>query len=318
MREIPDAGHREMVMEVLKEDFLGIPVAEAAKCVPRIDRPQAEFCAITIDNELRNAGFHCPPSLIHDLVAMQQLLVPAPDDALALALARAYVFWVHLDDTCGRSRSGVLDLFADIGTGPRPPGRHASRFSDYAELVFADLAGFCSPAFLGIYRSFIHEALTGVLLETECGTDRHRFLDTGYIRSRSGFCEAYATALQFVDPCMDFVENLAFWGAAMGQLVVFLNDINDVLSFYKEALDGRDFTVSSIYGESVRNGIPYRDAYRAKLDSGLRAQRRIIELAGPERTPHVENYLHGYWYWHLHVDRYGWGDLIPGLERIEI
>ncbi|WP_327596769.1 hypothetical protein [Streptomyces chartreusis] len=109
----------------------------------------------------------------------------------------------------------------------------------------------------------------------------------------------------------------AFWSAVLSPGVTFLNDINDVLSFYKEAVHGHDFTTSRIYRHSVRENIPYLTAYRRTLDSGLAAYHRALSPATPEQRPHLDRYMTAFAYWHLHSSRYRWQHIHPHLTPLD-
>jgi hypothetical protein len=59
--------------------------------------------------------------------------------------------------------------------------------------------------------------------------------------------EFWSATLQFVDPSLEFCGNVGFWAGALHPMVDFLNEFSDVLSFYKEAMDGRDLISSKPY-----------------------------------------------------------------------
>jgi len=113
-------------------------------------------------------------------------------------------------------------------------------------------------------------------------------------------------------------HNRAFWSAALSSCVAFLNDVNDILSFYKEAVHGGDFLASRIYRRSVSENIPYLAAYRRSLGSGLAANRRVLDLATDEQRPHLDRYMTAFAYFHFHCRRYRWHDIYPGLTPIDI
>ncbi|MEU6167092.1 hypothetical protein [Streptomyces tanashiensis] len=96
-----------------------------------------------------------------------------------------------------------------------------------------------------------------------------------------------------------------------------VNDVNDALSFYKEAVDVEDFRISRIHRRAVQEGIPYLAAYRRSVDSGLEAYRRVLRLADDEQRPYLERYMTAYVYWHLHC-RYRWQDVYPDLTMIDV
>jgi Trichodiene synthase (TRI5) len=198
---------------------------------------------------------------------------------------------------------------------------HQARSSPYAACVdrmFEGIADFCDSRFLGVLKGFYHRSLIGVLLEQEFSADGADQIDTEYVRRASGFADFWSTTLQFADASLEFCGNVGFWARALPPMVDFLNEFNDVLSFYKEALDGRDLIGSKPYRAAVRKGIPYLDAYRQALDLGLRSYRQVLDLADDKQRPYLDNYMKGYIYWHMHTARYRWKDIFPAINVISV
>ncbi|MBD0695337.1 hypothetical protein BG452_19995 [Streptomyces sp. CBMA123] len=153
-------------------------------------------------------------------------------------------------------------------------------------------------------------------MEAEFTPDASDGQDSDFVRVFNGFSQFCFAIVQFTDPCLHADRNRAFWAAALSSCVAFLNDVNDVLSCYKEAVHGADFLASRPYRQAVSEGIPYLTAYRRSVESGLTAYRRILGLADTEQRPHPERYMTGFAYWHLHCPRYRWQDVYPGLAAL--
>jgi hypothetical protein len=302
---------KELVQEVLDSGYPERILAIAEGYEPGFDRLQARRTAAALAAELDLFGVPCPPSSITDLTLLQAVTLPVRDDALALALARLFVCAAIIDDASGHDFKLPFQVL-DAGGGPRPI--RPSRYAGCAYRMFEGIAGFCDSRFLSVSKGFYNRSLIGVLFEHEFSSDGADRIDTGYVRRASGFAEFWSTLLQFVDPSLDFLGNLSFWAAAMGPMVDFLNEFNDALSFYKEAMDGRDLIWSKPYRTAVREGISYLDAYRQAVDLGVRSYRQILDLADSSQRPYLDNYMKGYIYWHTHTARYRWKDIFPAIS----
>jgi Trichodiene synthase (TRI5) len=305
---------RELAQDVLDSGYPERILAIAEDYTPRFSRRQARRTATAVKAELDDLGIDCPASSVTDLTLLQQVTVPVADDALALAVARLFVCAAVIDDVSGYDSKLPFSVLGDCAP-------HQARSSPYATCVdrmFEGIAGFCDSRFLGVLKGFYHRSLIGVLLEQEFSTDGTDQIDTEYVRRASGFAEFWSATLQFVDPSLEFCGNVGFWAGALHPMVDFLNEFNDVLSFYKEALDGRDLISSKPYRAALRKGIPYLDAYRQALDLATRSYRQILDLADDKQRPYLDNYMKGYIYWHTHTARYRWKDILPAIHLMDI
>lgn len=300
----------ELVREVLDSGYPERILALAEEYTPGFDRPQARRTAASLAAELNHLGVSCPPSSITDLTLLQAVTLPVSEDALAVALSRLFVCAAIIDDASGHDFRLPYQV---LGGDGEPVQASSSLYAECAHRMFDGIAAFCDRQFIGVSKSLYHRSLIGVLFEHEFSADAADEIDTQYVRWASGFAEFWSTLLQFVDPCLDFCRNLRFWATALRPMVDFLNEFNDVLSFYKEALDGRDLMWSKPYRTAVRQGISYLDAYRQALDLGLRSYRQILDLADDQQRPYLDNYMKGYIYWHTHTARYRWKDLFPAI-----
>ena len=312
---MPERSPEELVREVLDSGYPERILAIAEEYTPGIDHLQARRTTASLAAELALLGVRCPPSSITDLTLLQAVTLPVGEDALALALSRLFVCAAIIDDASGHD----LGLpFQVLGGDDEPRSARSSLYAVCAYRMFEGIAAFCDRQFLGVSKSLYRRSLIGVLFEHQFSADVADGIDTEYVRRASGFAEFWSTLLQFVDPCLDFCANLRFWAAALRPMVDFLNEFNDVLSFYKEAMDGRDLIWSKPYRTAVRQGIPYLDAYRQALDLGIRSYQQVLDLADDRQRPYLDNYMKGYIYWHTHTARYRWKDLFPEIRLMDI
>jgi len=311
---IPDAGHRAAVAGVLDSGLVDEMIARTAGFDPTVDLAQVRANIDMLTDEFAAFGITVSAATIRDLTLMRALLVPVADDALALALDRLWVFTLDADDLCCHD---PVEAEAIMRDGMLAGRSASSPYTGYIQHMFTEVARFCDPTFLAVYKTFFYNGITGVLMEAEFTPGVSDEIDSDFVRTFNGYGQFWFTSLQFVDPCLSAHRNSAFWSAALSSCDAFLSDMNDVLSFYKEAVHGEDFVVSRIYRRSVQENIPYLAAYRRCFDGGLAAYRRILDLASDEQRPHLDRYMTGYVYWHFHSRRYRWQDIYPGLPPID-
>ncbi|MFF4368335.1 hypothetical protein [Streptomyces sp. NPDC001594] len=314
LEAIPDPRHRAMVAGLLDSGLLDGLVAFAGAYEPPLDRAAARTRAGLLAAEFEAFGIAVPAATIRTITTMRGLMVPVAEAGLALALDRVWVFGTYLDDLCSREPAEAEAVLREALLPERAPARPTTR---YLRHLFAGIAPFCDPTFLAVYRAFLHNALVGVLMEAEFTPDVSDGVDSDFVRAYNGFSQFWFVSLQFTDPCLEARTNRAFWSASLCSGVTFLNDVNDVLSSYKEAVDGADFVRSRLHRDSVREGAPYRAVARRTLDGGLTARDRILALATDDQRPHLERYTAGYVYFHLRCRRYRWNDVYPALTPID-
>lgn len=312
---IPDAGHRAVVAGVLDSGLVDEFIARSAGFDTTVNLVQVRANIDKLTDEFAAFGITVSAATIKDLTLMRALLVPVADDALALALDRLWVFTLDADDLCCHD---PVEAEAIMRDGMLAGRSASSPYTGYIQHMFAEIARFCDPTFLAVYKTFFYNGITGVLMEAEFTPGVSDEIDSDFVRTFNGYGQFWFTSLQFVDPCLSAHRNRAFWSAALSSCDAFLSDMNDVLSFYKEAVHGEDFVVSRIYRRSVQENIPYLAAYRRCFDGGLAAYRRILDLATDEQRPHLDRYMTGYVYWHFHSRRYRWQDIYPGLSPLDI
>ncbi|MER7001082.1 hypothetical protein [Streptomyces sp. NPDC000410] len=312
---VPDPRHRTMVAGVLASGLVDEMIALTATFDPPVNLAQARADADVLTTEFAAFGVAIPAATTDNITLMRALMVPIADDALALALDRIWVFTTNTDDVCCHDPA---EAEAILRSGMLPEPRSSSPNARYIRHMFNEVTRFCDPTFLAVFKTFFYNAITGVLMEAEFTPEASDEVDSDFVRVFNGFSQFWFTSLQFTDPCLSARHNRAFWSAALSSCVAFLNDINDVLSFYKEAVHGEDFLASRIYRRSVSENIPYLAAYGRSLDSGLAAYRRVLDLATDEQRPHLDRYMTAFAYWHFHCRRYRWHDIYPGLTLIDI
>ncbi|MDS1272667.1 hypothetical protein RIF23_20490 [Lipingzhangella sp. LS1_29] len=313
LRFIENSDYRSMVGDVIHSGLFGQAAEMGRLYRPQVNRAQIAREIEVLTSEFQDYGINVPRALIKDLVLMRGIQLPTSEDKLALALSRAYVFGTYADDICCRSRNDSFDLLQ--GCVSRQPGE-TSQLGSYADMMLNELGEFSDKEFMGPFGIFFYMGVLGCVVENEFAEDVTDSIDTQYVRSLTGFCEMWFTSLQFLDPCLYFSRNMGFWAPSLSFMVKFLNDFNDLLSFYKEAVNEHDFAVSRIYRNAIRSRKAYVDCYGDTLNSGVDAYHRIMDLGNEEQRPFLENYMQGFIYWHLHVKRYRWWEVYPDIYPV--
>ncbi|MFF3115641.1 hypothetical protein ACFVSN_41470 [Kitasatospora sp. NPDC057904] len=275
------------------------------------DGAGARAIATALAAELAAFDISCPAGVIRDVTLMRALMLPDLDDEVALAVSRVWVFAVYVDDVCARDPA---EFEAVLQAGMLPERVSVSSNARYVRHMFGELGRFCDATFLAVYKAFFYNAMTGVLMEGEFTAEASDGIDTEFVRARSGYCEIWSAALQFAAPCLEIGADRRFWAAALSPTVGFLNDFNDLLSFYKEAVDGDDFLASRIYRHAMTRGVPYLDAFRDVFVAARATHRRLRELASAEQYPYIDRFVTGFVHWHFCVPRYRWQDVYPTLD----
>ncbi|MFE2325289.1 hypothetical protein ACFXD5_15440 [Streptomyces sp. NPDC059385] len=306
-----------MVASVLEAGLVEQAIAYTDSFDPQVDLAQARMHTDLLTAEFEAFGVVVPAATTRNITLMRALMVPITDPALAFAVDRIWVFVTNLDDVCSKD-STEAEAVLRAGMLPSPPDLAVSPNARYIEYMFSEVAAFCDPTFLAGYRTLLYGAINGVLMESEFDPEVSDEVDSDFVRIFNGFSQFWFTSLQFTDPSLSAHRHRAFWTAALSSCVAYLNDINDVLSFYKEAVDGEDFRISRIHRRAVQEHIPYLTSYRRSLDSGLAAYQRVLRLSTDEQRPHLERYMTAYVYWHLHCRRYRWHDIYPDLAMIDV
>ncbi|WP_405594060.1 hypothetical protein [Streptomyces sp. NBC_01092] len=312
---IPDPLHRGMVATVLESGSVDKLIAFTESFDPPVDLAQARRDADLLTAEFAAFGVPVPAATTRHITLMRALMAPIDDDALALALDRVWVFTTYTDDVCCHD-SAEAEAILRSGLRTSPSG--SSPHTRYIEFMFQEIARFSDPTFLAVFKNFFHDAITGVLMEAEFTPEASDGIDSDYVRGFNGFSQFWFTSLQFSDSSLSARSHRAFWSAVLSSCVAFLNDMNDVLSFYKEAVHGGDFVAGRIYRRSVQAGLPYLTVYREILDSGMASYRRILDLATEEQRPHLDRYMTAFIHWHFRSSRYRWQRIYPDLAPIDI
>ncbi|MCY1003410.1 hypothetical protein OWM54_40315 [Myxococcus sp. MISCRS1] len=315
MERVLDAGCLRKLLQVIGAN----PSAPAdPRYVPRVDLASIDREVATIQAEMDARGFIGKGRMVRTLVYMRALMVPTDNPALGLAISRLWVLGTYCDDISEYEPENSLCLLKCGLNVKQPP----SLLADYCDLAFAEVAPFCDPGFLALFKFYFYQGFVGTLFEAEQHRTGTQYISSGseYIRVMNGFCEFWFITLQFSDTCLTFSENKLFWLEIMDAIIIFVQTVNDVLSVYKEAVSEVDFANSILYKRSVKKRVPFVEVTQQAADDGLAAYKFILAAAPPgaERMRSLlENYMKGYIYFHMSCERYGWKDVFPELTYFE-
>ena len=322
---IKNARHRRHVREVIERGYLHDalalldehPVPGGTIVAPYVANPypyHVDGFAKRLQEEFEAWGLRCPPPLFRHMTAMRALLVPLDDDELAYALTRIWLVAPLVDDICEASpEANLMVLRTAAGQGD------GSALSEYCQFMFAELERLASPVFVPVLRMMFYKSFIGTLFESHLAQHAAPLHEQtyDYIRHYNGICEFFFLSLQFKGGSLAYPGNAAFWADIMSPCVAYLNDFNDVLSIYKEAVNGGDFAASRMFLKSLRQDAPsYADVYQATLQSGMASYEAIARTAACHAIDaqiHLVHFMRGFVYWQLHCPRYRWRELFPNL-----
>ncbi|MEV0385682.1 hypothetical protein [Nonomuraea sp. NPDC050643] len=278
-------------------------------------RVRAEACSLRA--ELATFGIQRDLAYIECMCTYRQLMIPVDEADLGMALSRSILLPTIVDDSCDQGpeaafRAVRAAMLKGVGRSRQARvilGSALHPQSVYTEHMFNEFSPFCSANFLGLYKTFYYQSLFGVILESAFTPDARDDVDTEYVRVRSGFGEYYATAMSVAYRCLSFDDNMPHWGATLGHWGNYVNDVNDLMSFYKEILGG-EFTTSRIYRNAIQHGMSLTDSYEEVFQRAVAGFDRIRELGTSAQRPHLLHYLQGFVHWHLTSRRYRWAELI--------
>ncbi|KAI0792639.1 isoprenoid synthase domain-containing protein [Abortiporus biennis] len=127
-----------------------------------------------------------------------------------------------------------------------------------------------------------------------------------YIRLREGFSEAWAAFIWPESMCPDPKEYVQAFPDAMN----FIDLINDIFSYYKEAKAGETMTYVNSYATVHGQNIP--QAMRSLVEQTVMVVNRIRDLLGEGRARDAwENFAAGYTQFHLLTPRYRLAEVLP-------
>ncbi|KAF7312995.1 Terpenoid synthase [Mycena kentingensis (nom. inval.)] len=124
-----------------------------------------------------------------------------------------------------------------------------------------------------------------------------------FTRVMSGASEAYSLFI--------FPHNLALpsFIQTMQQMMVFINNGNDILSFYKESLDGE--TVNRISFLAAQSGKSEQLVLRDLVQEAVAAHNNVVDVLGayPEILAAYRSFVTGYMVFHASATRYRLAEL---------
>ncbi|KAH7912526.1 terpenoid synthase [Hygrophoropsis aurantiaca] len=195
-------------------------------------------------------------------------------EAVMVEIALYTACAIYMDDMAGRG--GDMEaayLFNERFVQKRNHGdKNLDAFAD----SLSKLSQYASRV---VYNIIVTSTLNGVTaLLVECETQnmllsRESQNYSNYYRVMSGFSEAYGyLAFPKEIPLVNYIQ-------AMPDLMIFINNTNDILSFYKEEVGGEAVNHVSIL--AACQGISKIDALRQLVDATVEAHNKILRILEP-------------------------------------
>ncbi|EEB89683.1 hypothetical protein MPER_12192 [Moniliophthora perniciosa FA553] len=156
------------------------------------------------------------------------------------------------------------------------------------------------------------EFVTGCVLEEDAGIRSMKIRATAaswpyFLRTKTGVASAYSFMMfpRLAHP------NLRSYIQVIGDINLFIDLTNDVLSFHKESLEGE--TWNYVSNRSATTGKSVLQTYRDITTEVLSSHDRICAtLDGPELLA-WKRFVNGYLAFHITQDRYRLEEILPAV-----
>jgi hypothetical protein len=247
---------------------------------------------------------------IHNGIAQAVIYYPYLTAEVQDAIALYVSYLVILDETCHEIKPDLKSFSKNLLSGQPQDNKLLQCISVWLRSA-SDLFG----TFAG--NMMIKDAFnfTAAMVLEDClqlPSDATHFSE--YFRQKTGGAETWAL---FAFPENIYPEDkfLSTYLPAIPALVAYLNHVNDLLSFYKEARDGETTNCVSTYA-MTHNMTPLQvlELYPTKLKEQTQEIRAILSKE-PQMQEHVEQFLQGFLFGHLAAPRYRLCELdIPAAQ----
>ncbi|KAL1922873.1 uncharacterized protein VTP21DRAFT_9249 [Calcarisporiella thermophila] len=282
---------RDIIRDIIGNKAFKDAVNFPSKAVLECDRNRVIKIANTLASEIRPLTALYNPGIIGVISYMAELLVPTDNYGLALAISRAWVVAVCLDDYCETSRTRWLE-FLDHFANPNSE----SPIAKYMHFAIDAVKPFSSQSFVNVWKQALHKGLLGGFLECEVAMvyPQGGCRSSKYFRQMSGYADFWGLTLSLLHPELSFPENPKVWTDILSDISTFLCDYNDAMSVYKEAKDGAEFVKNVIYQEG------YKEAFPTAVNNALSSAEYILNVVPPATRDIFERFLRGYGYFHIY------------------
>lgn len=266
-------------------------------------------------NRMRSENF--PPdyiqrhsAAIHNGVAQAVIYYPyvtaEAQDAIALYVSCCVI----LDETCHEIKPDLTNFSKNLLSGQPQDNELLQCMTTWlqsASELFGTFAGnmMIKDAFNFTAALILEDSL-------QLPSDATHFPD--YFRQKTGGAESWAL---FAFPENLYPEDkfLSTYLPAIPALSAYLNHVNDLLSYYKEARDGETTNCVSTYA-LTHNMTPLQvlESYSTKIEAQIHEIRAILSKE-PQMQENVEQFLQGFLFGHLAAPRYRLSELdIPAAQ----
>lgn len=306
---VGDPRLRAFVRDIVGNEAFKRAVDFPSKSVLECNQSRVVKNANILAGEIRELPQIYNPGIVSAITYMAELMAPSENPELALAISRAWVMAVTIDDYCETSSSRWCELFDHV-TNPDS----TSPVARYMRFTLDAVRPFSSQTFVNIWRQTLLKAFLGGYLECRVAEayPQGGCRSSSYLRQMSGYADFWGLTLSLLHPRLSFPENPKVWIDVLCDINTFLCDYNDAMSVYKEATDGADFVKNVVFQEG------YREAFPRAVDRALTAADCIVNVVPPETRAIFERFLYGYGIFHLYSARYRMKELLPQIQYYDL
>lgn len=302
---VTDPHLRELIRDIVAQDAFKRAVDFPSRSVLECNHGRVVRIANTLAGEIRPLPQLYNPGIVSAITYMAELMAPSGDDELALAISRAWVMAVTLDDYCETSSSRWCEFF-DYVTNPRAESPVAA----YMRFTLDAVRPYSCQDFVNVWRQSLLKAFLGGFLECRVAASYPRggCRSSSYLRQMSGYADFWGLTLSLLHPELSFPQHPKVWVDVLCDINTFLCDYNDAMSVYKEAKDGADLVKNVIYQEG------YKEAFPRAVNRALSSADYIVNVVPPATRSIFERFLYGYGIFHVYSERYRMKELLPQIE----
>ncbi|KAG8214403.1 isoprenoid synthase domain-containing protein [Butyriboletus roseoflavus] len=210
-----------------------------------------------------------------------------------------------LDDTAKRFPAEMPNIYQFNNRFIRREPQGSAVLDAFADLI-RRASDFYPPIACHLLTTLTMNVVTATLLEHETSSMKissaaHQY--PIYQRILSGVSEAYAfTVFPREVPLNDYIQ-------AIPEMTLFINNVNDILSFYKEERVGE--TTNQISTLAARTKKSKLETYGELTETTIGLYKRIVKILeeSPEVCEAFEHFKAGFVYFHTSTARYRLEDL---------
>ncbi|CAG7962703.1 unnamed protein product [Penicillium olsonii] len=238
---------------------------------------------------------------------------PHASHQLKRYIALSTTFLLYVDDKVEQEPENILTDLQRVLSGAYN-GLHTLKCDDsvvnlWLELVATETGAFYGPYSTGVITKGLIDFMLGNTIESKVAAGLKLPAKFGkraskFVRDKIGAGEVYAHFI-FAEHLVEESRHLSTYVPFIACMLHIIDDVNDILSFYKESVVGTEAN-TNIMNRARTSGCSPHDALRQICGEAAETMDVVSDgLAGKRVTENLwKNFINGYIMWHICEDRY--------------